>query len=173
MTADKDPRMSLTPAETRQILDVLAASDWDEAVVTIGDVTIAVARNGASVSGTPAPTAAAPPAPAAPVVAAAPVTAAPAAVAAPAPAPTSDAGTTKVTAPSVGVFWRCPSPGASPFVEVGGRVEQGDTLGIVEVMKLMNNIQAPCSGVVVEVLVENASAVEFDDVLLIIKPEPV
>lgn len=177
--------MTLTPAETRQILDALAASDWDEAVVTIGDVTIAVARNGGSVNGAAAPTAmTAPPAgrtsEAASPLAEPAATVVPATVASPATAPSPavepvprDTATTPVTAPSVGVFWRSPSPGAAPFVDVGSRVAEGDTLGIVEVMKLMNNIQAPCSGVVVDVLVENAAAVEYDDVLLTLAPDPV
>lgn len=157
--------MSLTPGEIRQVLDILANSQWDEAMVTIGDVTIAVARNGASLpSVSPA---------SAPVTAAAPV--APSAPVAPAAVPTTvsapPAGGTAVTAPSVGVFWRAPEPGAAPFVEVGTRVEAGQDMCIVEVMKLMNRVPAPCSGTVSHIHVGNGEAVEYGSSLFTITPE--
>jgi acetyl-CoA carboxylase biotin carboxyl carrier protein len=78
---------------------------------------------------------------------------------------------TTVNSPSVGLFWRAPAPGAPPFVEVGGRVTAGDTVAIVEVMKLMNHVTAPVSGTVTAVLVENGEAVEFGQVLVVIDPE--
>ena len=76
-------------------------------------------------------------------------------------------------APSVGVFRRSPSPGAEPFVEVGARVGPGQTLGTVEAMRLRFDVPAPCAGTVVEVFVDDAAAVEFDDVLLALGAEPV
>jgi acetyl-CoA carboxylase biotin carboxyl carrier protein len=79
---------------------------------------------------------------------------------------------TPVTSPSVGLFWRAPSPGAPPFVEIGGPVAQGDTVAIVEVMKLMNHVTAPVSGTVTAVLPENGEAVEYGQVLVTIDPEP-
>ena len=161
--------MSMTPGEIRQVLDILANSQWDEAMVTIGDVTIAVARNGASL-----PTASATPT-AAVVAAPAPAPAAPVAAPAPAPAPAAvaapPAGGTQVTAPSVGVFWRAPEPGAAPFVEVGARVEAGQDMCIVEVMKLMNRVPAPCAGVVSHIHVGNGEAVEYGSPLFTITPE--
>jgi len=66
-----------------------------------------------------------------------------------------------VTSPFVGTFYRSPSPDAASFVEVGTRVTGGQTLGIVEAMKLMNEIEADCAGVVKEFLVENGKPVEF------------
>lgn len=66
-----------------------------------------------------------------------------------------------VTSPFVGTFYRSPSPDAPSFVEVGGHVREGQTLCIVEAMKLMNEIEADCSGIVVEVLAENGKPVEF------------
>jgi acetyl-CoA carboxylase biotin carboxyl carrier protein len=161
--------MSMTPNEIRQVLDILAASVWDEAVVTVGDVTIAVARNGATL-----PTAIAPTAPTAPTVApAATGSVAPApAVEAAAPTPAAAApGGTEVPSPSVGVFWRAPEPGASPFVEVGQRVEIGQELCIVEVMKLMNRVPSPVGGVVTAVHVGNGDAVEFGTALFTIAAE--
>lgn len=67
-----------------------------------------------------------------------------------------------VRAPMVGTFYRAPSPGSPPFVEVGDRVKEGDTLCIIESMKMMNHIQADKSGVVEAILAENGKAVEFD-----------
>ena len=169
--------MSLSPDEIRSVLGSLQKSSWDQAVVRIGEVEISVARNGASLPGeaasrgSSAPRANVATAPEAPVVvAAAPPVAAntPAAGAAPASAPVDGH---VISAPSVGVFWRSPEPGAAPFVEVGSRVAVGDTLGIVEVMKLMNNIASDVSGEVVAVYVENATAVEYGTPLVTIRVE--
>ena len=102
---------------------------------------------------------------AAPVVAAAP--AAPAA-AAPAPAEEPVVQGKTVTSPMVGTFYRAPNPGAEPFVKVGDHVEAGQTLGIIEAMKLLNEIEAETSGTVKEICVENAQPVEFGQPLFII-----
>ncbi|HEY3716513.1 MAG TPA: acetyl-CoA carboxylase biotin carboxyl carrier protein [Jatrophihabitantaceae bacterium] len=75
-----------------------------------------------------------------------------------------------VRSPAVGAFWVAPSPGEPPFVEVGQTIEADQQLGIVEVMKLMNHISAPCAGTVVKVCVANAQMVEFDQVLFLIEP---
>lgn len=174
-SGSKEPLLSLSSSDIRLIIDALQESGWDQASVVIGDVRIAVARNGLSLDGAaPAPAPSAPAvaqAPAAPPVGA-PATppAAPPAASAPEPAPAS-AGGHVVAAPSVGVFWRAPQPGAAPFVEVGSRVAAGDTLGIVEVMKLMNTISADVSGVVTAVHVANAGAVEFGTPLFSIEVE--
>ncbi len=66
-----------------------------------------------------------------------------------------------VTSPFVGTFYRSPSPDAPPFVDVGSSIREGQALCIVEAMKLMNEIESDCSGVVVEILVENGKPVEF------------
>jgi acetyl-CoA carboxylase biotin carboxyl carrier protein len=71
----------------------------------------------------------------------------------------------------VGLFWRAPSPAEPPFVDVGGRVEAGATVAIVEVMKLMNHVSAPVSGVVTSILVENGATVEYGQPLLTVDPE--
>jgi len=76
-----------------------------------------------------------------------------------------DANTLIVTSPFVGTFYRSPSPDAPPFVEVGSKVREGQTLCIVEAMKLMNEIEADVSGTVVEILVENGKPVEFEQPL--------
>lgn len=93
----------------------------------------------------------------------------------PASAPTAAAvanneeGVTVVTSPFVGTFYRAPNPDAPPFVEVGARVKPGQSLCIVEAMKLMNEIECEVSGTVLEVLVENATSVEFGQALFRIR----
>jgi acetyl-CoA carboxylase biotin carboxyl carrier protein len=95
--------------------------------------------------------------------------AAPAAAAAAAPAAPAEISGHKITSPMVGTFYRAPSPGASPFVEVGSSVKEGDPLCIIEAMKLMNEIDADKSGVVKAILVENGEAVEFGQPMFIIE----
>ena len=80
-------------------------------------------------------------------------------------------GMAAVKAPMVGTFYRAPSPGAPPFVEVGDRVQPDSVVCIIEVMKLMNTIHAETSGIVREIRVENSQPVEFGQVLLVIEPE--
>ncbi|KND56256.1 Biotin carboxyl carrier protein of acetyl-CoA carboxylase [Candidatus Paraburkholderia kirkii] len=73
-----------------------------------------------------------------------------------------------VTSPMVGSFYRAPSPGADPFVQVGDTVKEGQTLCIIEAMKLLNEIESDKSGVVKEILVENGQAVEYGQPLFVI-----
>jgi acetyl-CoA carboxylase biotin carboxyl carrier protein len=89
------------------------------------------------------------------------------------PADPADAGAelATCTAPLVGTFYRSPAPGEPPFVEVGDRVEAGQPVGIVEAMKLMNEIPAECSGEVVDVAVPDAAPVEFGQPLVRIRPD--
>ena len=75
-----------------------------------------------------------------------------------------------VRAPMVGTFYRASAPGAAPYVMVGQQVESDSTLCIIEVMKLMNSIEAGARGVVRQILVENACAVEYGQVLMVIEP---
>jgi acetyl-CoA carboxylase biotin carboxyl carrier protein len=74
-----------------------------------------------------------------------------------------------VRSPMVGTFYRAPSPGAKSFVEVGDRVSAGDTLCIIEAMKILNQIEADKAGVVTKVLVENAQPVEYNEPLFVIE----
>lgn len=105
------------------------------------------------------------PAPAAPAAPAAPE----AASGAPAPA-AQDEGLHYVTAPLVGTYYSAPSPDSEPYAQAGDKVKKGQTLCIIEAMKLMNEIESDVDGTVVEVLVENASPVEFGARILAIKP---
>lgn len=74
-----------------------------------------------------------------------------------------------VTSPMVGTFYRAPSPGAKPFVELGQRVEVGDTLCIIEAMKILNQIEADKAGVIVDILVENGQPCEYGETLFVIE----
>lgn len=105
-------------------------------------------------------------------VQAAPAPAAPAALAAPAAAAASaDDANHKVLSPIVGTFYRAPSPDADSFVQVGQHVKVGDTLCIVEAMKLMNEIESDASGTIVKILVENGQPVEYNQPVFVIKPD--
>ncbi|ENT1037289.1 acetyl-CoA carboxylase biotin carboxyl carrier protein [Neisseria gonorrhoeae] len=100
--------------------------------------------------------------------AAAPVYAAPVPAAAPAVTPAARDLSDAQKSPMVGTFYRAPGPNAAAFVEVGQQVKAGDTLCIIEAMKLMNEIEAEKSGTVKEILVENGTPVEFGEPLFII-----
>jgi acetyl-CoA carboxylase biotin carboxyl carrier protein len=89
---------------------------------------------------------------------------------APAPAPEADKALQVVTSPMVGTFYRAPDPTAPPFVDIGDAVKKGQTLCIVEAMKLMNEIESDLDGTIVEIFVENAKPVEFGQKLFAVKP---
>ncbi len=86
-----------------------------------------------------------------------------------APAPASNL--VEVTSPMVGTFYRAPSPDADPYVQVGDRVSSGQTLCILEAMKLMNELEAELSGTIKEICVENAEPVEYGQVLFRVLPD--
>ena len=149
----------------RELANILNDTDLSEIEVEQDDLRIRVSR------AAPAATvyAAAPPAyapapaaaPAAPAIAAPP---APAAAAAPARNPANT-----VSSPMVGTVYLSPAPGARPFIEVGATVKEGQTLLIVEAMKTMNQIPAPKSGKVVEIIVNDAQPVEYGEALVVIE----
>ncbi|MEH1094171.1 acetyl-CoA carboxylase biotin carboxyl carrier protein [Micromonospora sp. CPCC 205739] len=88
----------------------------------------------------------------------------------PVPRPAAPAGRVEVRSPMVGTFYRAPEPGAAPFVTVGDVVRPGQVVGIVEAMKLMNEVTAERSGRVVEVLVDDGRPVEYDQPLVTLDP---
>ncbi|MBE9178212.1 acetyl-CoA carboxylase biotin carboxyl carrier protein [Oculatella sp. LEGE 06141] len=110
----------------------------------------------------------------APAPSATPSATATAAVTTATPAPTSAPSATErlltITSPMVGTFYRSPAPDEPPFVEVGDRIRSGQTVCIIEAMKLMNEIEAEVSGEVVDVLVENGEPVEYGQVLMRVNP---
>ena len=74
-----------------------------------------------------------------------------------------------VTSPMVGTFYSAPSPTAKPFVSIGQKINQGDTVGIIEAMKIMNQIESDQSGTVIEILVKDGEAVEFGQSLIVVE----
>jgi acetyl-CoA carboxylase biotin carboxyl carrier protein len=89
---------------------------------------------------------------------------------APPAAPAVRSDLVEITAPMVATFYRAPSPGDPAFVELGARINVGQTVCILEAMKLMNELESEVSGEVVEILVENGTPVEFGQVLMRVKP---
>lgn len=143
----------------KKLIDLVEESGIAEIEVTEGEEKVRITRTIATAPVYAAPVPAAAPAAtpaAAPVAASAP--------AAPAARDLSEAQ----KSPMVGTFYRAPGPNAAPFVEVGQQVKAGDTLCIIEAMKLMNEIEAEKSGTVKEILVENGTPVEFGEPLFII-----
>ena len=146
----------------KKLIDLVQESGIAELEITEGEERVRIARGGA-VSVTPHATGAAPAAVPADAAAAA-VLATPAATAATEGAPEGHV----VKSPMVGTFYRAPSPDAKPFVEVGGTVKAGETICVLEAMKLMNEIEADASGTVKAILVENGQPVEYGQALFII-----
>ncbi|MBO1901448.1 acetyl-CoA carboxylase biotin carboxyl carrier protein [Leucobacter weissii] len=166
--------MSLSPSDIKSIVEALHRSEWDTATIVVGDVSISVSRHGAAAPLAVGPASEASAARPAPNPASEPSSrpdASEAAQAVPQATVDTPGAGTLVAAPSVGVFWSAPEPGAQPFVQVGQRVEKGDTLCIVEIMKLMNSVTAEFSGTVLEIHAENAQAVEFGTPLFTIAEE--
>lgn len=155
----------------RALLEAFEKSDWQEMSVTIGTDSLHVSRqpfrdgHGPALP-TPAPAA---PGPAMPDAAPPAEPVGQPATAEPSAAEELPPGHV-VESPSVGLFWRAPSPGAPPFVEVGQEVAEGDTLAIVEVMKLMNHVVAPVAGTVAAIVPGNGDSVEYGSPLVVIDP---
>ena len=145
-----------------ELMDALASKKLGEVAIELEGVKIKIK------AAAPAPViAAAPSAAAAPAASAAP-TAAAAAETETAPADDLPAGT-QVKSPLVGTFYSSPSPDEPPFVLVGQEVREGDTLCIIEAMKVMNEIKAPCSGKVVRIMAQPGDMVEYNQLLCIIE----
>jgi acetyl-CoA carboxylase biotin carboxyl carrier protein len=144
--------------KVKKLIELLEESGISEIEISEGEESVRISRypKPGTVTTTAAPAAAAPP-PAA------------AAAAAPAEAPPAPVQGQQVTAPMVGTFYSGPAPGAKPFVEIGTEVKPGDTLCVIEAMKMMNQIESEFAGRVVSVLVENGSPVEFGQPLFVIE----
>ncbi|MDH4460104.1 MAG: acetyl-CoA carboxylase biotin carboxyl carrier protein [Spirosomataceae bacterium] len=150
--------------EIQKLIDFIAQSGLDEVNIETSELKLAIKRFGAApvvqqvVAA--APVAVAAPAVAAPAPAAAPVAAAPAPVA---------SNRVTIKSPMIGTFYRSGNPNNPSFVEVGSEVTKGKTVCIIEAMKLFNEIESEVSGRIVEVLVENATPVEFDQPLFVVE----
>ena len=155
----------------KTLIDLVSESNVHELEITEAEGTVRIVKGPIAAPAAPAPVqtiqipqqvyAAAP--------AAAPVAAAPAAAPVAAPAPVAEVSGTPVKSPMVGTFYRSSSPGAKPFVEVGSVVNVGDTLCIIEAMKILNEIEAETAGTVKQVLCDNGQGVEYGQVLFVIE----
>ena len=144
----------------KTLIDLVSESNVSELEITEAEGKVRIVKGGgAVVQQFAAPLAAAAP------VAAAPAVAAPAAAPAETPAPSGHL----VKSPMVGTFYRSSSPGAAAFVEVGGQVKAGDTICIIEAMKILNEIEADKAGTVTQILGENGQAVEYGQPLFVIE----
>lgn len=163
----------LTHSDVESILKIIdAAEHLNEIEIVHGSFRLHVVRDGNGVGRSiSAPMSMAPQASPPPSTNHAPapqiVPAAPAASTAPAEIPP---GAIAIRAPMLGIFYRAPAPGEKPFVEVGQRVKADDTVCLIEVMKLFNSIRAGVDGEVVKICAENSGLVEFDQVLICVKP---
>ena len=156
--------MQLDHEQLHRLLEALGESDIQEFRLEGEDFRLEIRRN------LPAQAVMAPVMPA-PVAAAVPESVASAEPASAPPASTATrSDLLEVTAPMVGTFYRSPAPGEPAFVEVGSRINVGQTVCILEAMKLMNELESEVGGEVVEILVDNGTPVEFGQVLMRVKP---
>ena len=147
----------------KTLIDLVSESNVSELEITEAEGKVRIVKSGGAVVQQFVA------APVQPPMAAAPVAAAPTAPVAELPAPAAAAPSGHIVkSPMVGTFYRASSPGAKPFVEVGSKVKEGDTVCIVEAMKMMNHIEAEASGVIESILVENGQPVEYDQPLFTI-----
>ena len=157
--------------EIQELINFLSESGLEEVNIETDDFKVSIKRSAEQHVIASAPQAAPAPAPAA-----AP---APAPQAAPAPAPVADGGgdasasggnLVEIKSPMIGTFYRSANPESPAFVEVGSSVNAGDTVCIIEAMKLFNEIESEVSGKIVKVLVDNAQPVEYDQPLFLVEP---
>ena len=170
---NKELKMELSYEDVLEILELLENSKVEYLELEIGGTKLVADKSGISHYGPRDPQVVTEPARIPPAAhggaASAPVAAVP-----PTSAPAADEaleeGLVYVTAPVVGVFYRQSEPGAPPYVEIGSKVEEGTTLGLLEVMKMFTSVTAHVAGEIVEILVENNEFVEFEQRLMVIRP---
>jgi len=152
--------------KVKKLIELLDESGIAEIEITEGEESVRISRYAQNAPVAPAivaPIAAAAPAP----IPAATAASAPAAAPVAAPAEVEDDGF-EVSAPMVGTYYSASSPGAAPYVQVGDRISEGDTLCIIEAMKMMNQIESDVSGIVKSIRIQNGDPVEFGQTLFVI-----
>lgn len=168
------PKTDMKTTEIRDLIDFISKTGLNEVNIETSELKLHIKREpDQKVFKSSSVMAAAPAAVSMPVAAPTP-TAAPVAPATPkAPAEPASSGkkTIEIKSPMIGTFYRMPNPDSPPFVSVGDKVSKGQTVCIIEAMKLFNEIESEVSGTVVKVMVENASPVEYDQVLFVVEPD--
>lgn len=153
--------------EIRDLIDFISASGLEEVNIETEEFKINVKRSLTQAASAPAPA----PAPQAPSPAPAPVSSTPAPEPRKEEAPAAaKSNLIEVKSPMIGTFYLTPNPDSDPFVKVGDTIKQGDTVCIIEAMKLFNEIESEVSGKIVKILVENAQPVEYDQPLFLVDP---
>ncbi len=156
--------MSFSHEDVQRLLQLLDSSQFDELQLEAEGIKLSIRRNGAGTSYTGSP-------PSTPVaLPRAALAATPAAPAPQSPTQATDPALLEIRAPMLGTFYGAPKPGSDPFVKVGERIDENTAVGIIEVMKLMNSISAGLDGTVVEVLARDGDLVEYDQVLMRVRP---
>jgi acetyl-CoA carboxylase biotin carboxyl carrier protein len=163
-TPAKPSAAAFSIEDVKKLVGLVEKTDVTHIAWTRGGEKVVIRRGAVAPAAAPAPVFHAAPVAAPVVAAAAPAPAAPKAEA------KADAPGTYVSSPFVGTFYRAPSPDSPPFTDVGQKVKKGQVLCIVEAMKLMNEIECEVDGTVAEILVQNATPVEFGEKLFRIVP---
>jgi acetyl-CoA carboxylase biotin carboxyl carrier protein len=167
-----DNSTAMKTSEIRDLIDFISQSGLNEVDIETKELKLHVKREPDQkvFKAAAAPVVAAAPVAVAAPVAAAPIAAAPAAPKAEAPA-ASGKKTVDIKSPMIGTFYRSSNPDSPPFASVGDKITKGQTVCIIEAMKLFNEIESDVSGTIVKVNLENASPVEYDQVLFVVEPD--
>jgi acetyl-CoA carboxylase biotin carboxyl carrier protein len=152
--------LTLTAKDVAEIMRLIEESTFDSISLEIDGVKLNLQRSSAGSSSKSAD----PPAPAAETILSKPT-------AKTKVKPPSEPGLVEVKSPLLGIFYRAPRPGEPPFVEVGRKLEEDTIVGVIEVMKLMNSVQAGVKGEVVEILAVNGAPIEYGEILMRVRPE--
>jgi acetyl-CoA carboxylase biotin carboxyl carrier protein len=159
-------------SEIRDLIDFISKSGLNEVNIETSELKLNVKREpDQKVLKSAAPIVATAPVVSTPAPAMTPAPVAPAPKPAPAPEAPFIKNTVEIKSPMIGTFYRSGNPDSPPFVSVGDKVTKGQTVCIIEAMKLFNEIESEVSGTIVKVLVENATPVEYDQVLFLVEPD--
>jgi acetyl-CoA carboxylase biotin carboxyl carrier protein len=167
--SNQENSTAMKTSEIRDLIDFISQSGLNEVDIETKELKLHVKREPDQkvFKAAAAPVVAAPVAMAAPVAAPAPAAAAPKAEK---PAPVGKK-TVDIKSPMIGTFYRSSNPDSPPFASVGDKITKGQTVCIIEAMKLFNEIESEVSGTIVKVNLENASPVEYDQVLFVVEPD--
>ena len=157
---------SMKTAEIRDLIDYISKTGLNEVDIETKELKLRIKREPDQAvykTAAPAPVAMAP--------AAAPTAPAPVATPPKAEKPAAGKNTSDIKSPMIGTFYRSANPDSPPFISVGDKVSKGQTVCIIEAMKLFNEIESEVSGTVVKVMCENSSPVEYDQVLFVVEPD--